>query len=109
MSQHYFNATTSDGMPVVVLTGWDRPLSGFFLVISHANTMSMNDQELYSNGLTDGYLFSNLDYDGEAHPKDFDAFTGILNSYGITLPQPMLDDLLLDKEFNAGNKMVEWN
>jgi len=47
MSQHFFKCL-HQGKPVCVLMGWDRPLSGFFLVVE-ADIPTLDDDYVYSN------------------------------------------------------------
>lgn len=97
MSQHTFTATTHNGRDVEVLTGWDRPLQGFFLVVQEVGARD------------DRYVFSNLDLPvWESHPRDFDGFMRVLADLGIKVPQGLLEELLLDAALNVGNKCKAW-
>ena len=71
--------------------GWDRPLQGFFMVIEKESK--------------DEPLWSNLDQD-ESHPKTLEPFMQVLNQYGISLPEEMLNSVKQDGEDNIGNKSV---
>ena len=85
MSQHVFK-TKYKNRPVMVLAGWDRPLQGFFLVVSRVN----------AKGREEGCVFSNLECQ-ESHPKSFDPFRAKLQNLGIEIP---------DGRENCGNKRV---
>lgn len=95
MSQHIFE-TMLNGEKIEVFAGWDRPLRGFFLVIERL------DLEGRSTG---SYLFNNLCM-REPHPKTFDYFRNVLDELGIEVPQAMIDEILLDRAENKGNKRV---
>lgn len=100
MSQHIYK-TVHSGRPVQVLMGWDRPLQGFFLVIEYL------DKALYENN----YLYSNIDDMSLdcALPKALRPFLDRLATFGISVPQPMLQQVLADQAANAGNKLVNHN
>lgn len=96
MSQHVFRTTLDDGRSVEVLSGWDRPLQGFFLVIEWLNAPKDTEEP---------YLFSNLNME-ESHPKAYDYFRKVLAEFGIIVPQQMIEEILRDGEENKGNKRV---
>lgn len=97
MSQHTFTAVTGDGRRVGVLTGWDRPLQGFFLVVEEVGAEDEN------------YVFTNLDLPaGQSHPKDYRVFQRVLDELGVSIPDGLLEELLIDQALNAGNKRKIW-
>lgn len=98
MSQHLFN-TTYNSRPVTVLAGWDRPLSGHFLVVEFTD---QPDDYLYDN-LADPDLFSYMGL-----PPTMDHFIKKLASFQIEIPSEMLTGILEDKITNAGNKVVTY-
>lgn len=98
MSQHYFPAKSKDGRSFEVLTGWDRPLHGFFLVIEEVGSED------------DDHIFSNLNAPPgvEMHPKTYDRFKEFMDSVGVELPPGLMDALQEDKRTNAGNTQKKW-
>ncbi len=97
MSRHHFT-TTRNGKRVDVQFGYDRPTSGFYLVVESEDADD------------DGYLYSNL-ADEElqyclGHPTTIDHFLGVLDRLQITLPQQMIDAVRADGEIRAGNKVL---
>lgn len=99
MSQHRLVTSAIGADKVEVLIGWDRPLSGFFAVVS---TPGCGDDE----GST---LYSNLDerLTRDVHPKDFDFFLPRLAGLGIVLPEDIVEAVKQDGVENAGNKCVD--
>lgn len=99
MSQHNFK-TTHAGRPVLVLMGWDRPLSQFFMVVEY---LDADDQYAYSN-LDDPDL-SGRPGDG----PELDYFRGKLALLGIAVPALMLGNVQLDRAVNRGNYTVHYD
>ena len=61
----------------------------------------------------DSYLYSNID-DDDLHewmglPPNIDHFLNKLNELDIDIPTEMIDEILLDKTNNIGNKEVAHN
>jgi hypothetical protein len=78
-----------------VLTGWDRPLQMFFLVIER---VPVGDEEP-----DDGEpWFSNLD-DPEYPFRTVDVVIARLRTLGVAWPASLCDDLLADQQANQGN------
>lgn len=96
MSQHYFE-TKHEEKPVTVVMGWDRRLQGFFMVIEKANTEE--DEYIYSN-LSDEALFSYMGL-----PPSLDYFLEVLQSFGLKVPQTMIDEVRADGINNVGNRI----
>jgi hypothetical protein len=94
MSQHYFN-TVHQGEPVTVVLGWDRPLGHFFMVVERREPAP--DQ--------DDYLYINLDEPG-AFDLGLDHFKAKLSELGIEVPQTMFEQVAIDGEMRAGNRVV---
>jgi hypothetical protein len=97
MSQHYFH-TKHNNTEITVLMGWDRPLQGYFMVISDKN--KRGDEYIYSN-LEDPQL---CDAGGLA--ETIEPFVNKLNELGIEVPFDMLFGVELDGAFNEGNRQV---
>jgi len=99
MSQHHF-ATMLQGRPVEVLMGWDRPLQGFFMLVSRGDA---GDDE-------DEYLYCNLDDHALVRcgglPAAMDHFVVQLRKLGIEVPPAMLAEVERDAVVNAGNRFV---
>lgn len=102
MSQHYYASTDSQGTPVHVLAGWDRPLGHFFLVVSAVNR-SADDE--------DGPIYSNLDdpHGGHSQVDDFSYYQGVLSRLGITVPAAMIEAIEQDGVNNTGNRTKDWS
>lgn len=94
MSQHHFY-TIHENQKTHVLMGWDRPLQGYFMVITKGK--ESNDP-----------FWSNL-YQEESHPKTIVPYTTLLEQLSIKLPQQMIIEILEDGENNVGNKVVVHN
>lgn len=99
MSQHFFKAQL-ENREVSCLTGWDRPLGGFFLVVENLNPS--DDDE---NG---GLIYSHLGQK-ESYPREYDQFADYLKSVGIRMPNGLMEALLEDRDSNAGNIQVTWS
>ncbi|BBW89469.1 hypothetical protein THOKLE017_P30060 (plasmid) [Klebsiella pneumoniae] len=67
MSQYKLTGETPGG-PVLILVGWDNPMSWFFLVIMK----SEDDEPLYSNL-----------YEKSPHRLDLPYFQSVLERFGI--------------------------
>jgi len=92
MSRHTI-ALIHEGEDTSITLGWDRPLQGYFMTIEKGS-----DEE-------DGIYWSNLDL-VEPHPKELTFFLSELKRLQISLPQQMIDAVLLDGKNNIGNKNV---
>ena len=99
MSQHFFRTACPKG-EVEVVTGWDRPLKGFFLRVEVVQPESEEPQDDVPP------IFDNLSLK-VSHPKTFDYFQSALNKLGINLPEEMKQEILRDGSENKGNKVVE--
>ena len=96
MSRHYFDATIDD-KPVFVIAGWEpSPQNYFFLDIQKAD----EEEEVF--------VYSNFYDEKHCQPTTFDPFVAILSAYGITLPQPMIIDIMDDANHNVGYKIRRW-
>jgi hypothetical protein len=102
MSQHFFT-TTHEGRPVELLMGWDRPLQGFFMLVSRGDA---GDDEVE-------YLYCNLDDHALVRcgglPAAMDHFVVQLRALGIEVPPAMLAEVERDAEVNAGNRFVVYD
>jgi len=86
MSQRTF---THNGMKV--LTGWDRPLQYFFLVIEDS----------------DDYVFSNL---SRPDPRmTIPEIERTLDHFEIKYPESLFEDLLEDKKLDRGNHFIDYD
>ncbi|YCO02387.1 hypothetical protein ACB087_10430 (plasmid) [Vibrio sp. VNB-15] len=85
MSQHTFTVSSHH-----VLSGWDRPLQGYFLVIEHEDP-----------------IYSNL-YEAQPHPDTFDVFLVVLARFGFPVPDGLIEALEQDKRNNVGNQLTQW-
>jgi hypothetical protein len=78
-----------------VLTGWDRPLSMFFLVVDRVPGTPWGDAG-------NEPIYSNLD-DPDYPFRTVDVVVDRLRTLEITLPPTFVADLLADQRANAGN------
>lgn len=89
MSQHRFTYGE-----LHVLTGWDRPLQHFFLVVEKENAddeyvyTNLNDPDLPWGGMTIGQV------------------TAKLAELSIPLPLTLVEELMSDQKCNVGNRLV---
>ena len=100
MSQHCFESQTSTGRAVEVLIGYDRPLNGFFLIVSEVRAAEETDEDVfvYSN-LNDVEL---IDLGGLT--LDLEHFKRKLILLGIALPLPIEAALQEDRRLRVGNR-----
>lgn len=107
MSRHIF-FTSHKSFEISVQLGWDRPLSGYFLVVEKERISIPSDDEpdmhvecyLYSN-LEDKDLFKSL-----GMCRDLSYFETKLRELRIKVPQQIFDNVRRDGESNMGNKFV---
>ena len=99
MSQHIFETQTSTGRKVEVLIGFDRPLNGFFLVVTDTQAEDPDDAFVYSN-LDDVEL---LDIGGIT--LNLEHFKGKLAMLGIDLPEAIESEVRLDRAQRVGNRV----
>ena len=91
MSQHYFE-TTCKGKHITVLVGWDYGAQGFFMVI---------EDEEYE------VIWSNLLHAKNPFPKTLEPFLKVLEKIHITMPQPMIHEVIQDSIDNIDDhKMI---
>jgi len=102
MSQHRF-VTTYQGRPVELLMGWDRPLRGFFMVVSRLDSMEGEDEIVYSN-LDDSALAR-----CGGLSAVMDHFLMKLANLAIDAPQAMLAEVERDSWNNVGNRHVTYD
>ena len=98
MSQHYFETTLQD-QPAIVMMGWDRPLSGFFLTIEVGADNEV-EEPFYSN-LTDGNLVAFRGF-----PPSIGYFKTKLAELGLAVPDRMFQEVEEDGCANVGNQQV---
>jgi hypothetical protein len=79
-----------------VLTGWDRPLQYFFLVIYPRQTEESDEP-----------VFSNLFRRNPA--MSLEEIADTLQRYGITAPEGLFQDLAEDLGLNRGNLEVSYD
>jgi len=101
MSQHYVY-TQLDGEKVVVMLGWDRPLSGYFMVVIRPFEHTDEDGETYPD---EEYLYSNIEDPNlrlglSSRPT---YFKEKLTELGITIPDKIFHIIDNDGQLNKGN------
>jgi hypothetical protein len=114
MSQHRFPAKLSSGRAVEVLIGYDRPLHGFYLVVTtdysdpvdSADAIDAEDDDEYDG--CDHFVYSNLDdiglIDLNGYTLDLGYFKSKLSMLGIALPRPIEEELQADRVARTGNR-----
>ena len=102
MSQHTF-ATTYKGRPVSLFMGWDRPLQGFFMVVTRDDARECKHELVYSN-LEDLLL---IEFGGL--PPVLDPFRDRLALLGIEAPARMIEEIERDALANVGNRHVSYD
>ena len=98
MSRHYLDATV-DGKPVTVIAGWDPTFSGWYFLDIQEATGDEDDET---------FVYSSIYDPKHGQSKSFEPFVDILQSYGITLPDPMILAIGLDGENQVTNKVTRW-
>jgi hypothetical protein len=91
MSQHVWTYKNFEA-----LTGWDRPLQYFFLVISRTD-ISEDDEE------TDEFVFSNLRLDNPS--MSIEEIVSVLNKLEIPYPAQLAKRLQEDKRNDSGHRV----
>lgn len=92
MSQHILT-TESDGQPVTVFLGYDRPLNYVFCAV-----MDNNGDVLYSNL---------EDKDAGTEQQSVNYYRPFLEDLGITVPDEIFRQVALDQLRRVGNRTVE--
>lgn len=96
MSRHFIRLL-HEGQPVVVVTGYDRPLRSLFLhVVKDDGAHGQEEEFVY-----DSLLEPDKDW------TDINTVADKLDLLGIDAPISMIDQIFLDQCFNAGNRVVE--
>ncbi len=95
MSRHHFK-TELDGRPILVDMGYDRPLRGFFMMITRADAGADEDTCLYDNLAQEN-----------SHLGTIVPFLEALDNLKIHVPQEMIEEIECDQLWNIGNKYVE--
>jgi hypothetical protein len=84
--------------------GWDRPLSGFFMVIDYTDGKCAKDEG------DEGLLYDNLEDEKLQEfmgvPPELDYFVAKLAELKIEIPNAMVEQILHDCEVNMGNRRV---
>ena len=88
MSQYWHHDETYS-----VLTGFDRPMQGFFLVIYPSG----------DDGTKHDPLWSNLDH-VPAHPETFAHFAPVLERFNLRLPPDLIERVQRDQREQRGAK-----
>lgn len=113
MSQHLFPATTATGRAVQVLIGYDRPLNGFFLVVTDTDLDSVALTAVVEGDdddhVVEAVVYSNLDdvelYDLGGLTCDLGYFKAKLSQLGIALPASIETELHEDRRQRVGNRI----
>lgn len=98
MSQHV-TFSTYQGQSITILMGWDRPLQGFYMVITY-------------EGEENEILYSNLDdpeLDQFGLSSTLDPFLEKLEKLGLCVPAKMVTEICNDRVGNVGNRYVVYD
>jgi hypothetical protein len=99
MSRHIIRSR-HDGLPVLVVAGYDRPLRELFLQVIReaADTAPKNTAETF--------IYDSLD---EPHEDwtDINTLCEKLARLDIQVPRSLIDQIYLDQVFNVGSRIVE--
>src|SRR6218665_2715933 len=99
MSRHIIR-TCHEGLPVMVIAGYDRPLRELFLhVIREASGSAPTEA-------AETFVYDSLD-EPQKDWTDINTVTDALTRLGIEVPQNMIEQICLDQCFNVGNRVVE--
>ena len=118
MSQHRFETQTSTGRQVEVTIGYDRPLNGFFLVVSAAALDTAEMADVYDADDEDDddgdvFIYSNLDdvalIDLGGLTLELDYFKSKLALLGIALPVTIEHELHEDRRQRVGNRFRQYD
>lgn len=108
MSQHYVN-TVINGETITVMLGWDRPLSGYFMVVM--KPFEMVDEETGETYSDEEYLYSNLNdselkYGLSKKPR---YFLAKLKEFNIDMPDEIFSIIEDDGKRNVGNLVKSYD
>ncbi len=105
MSQHILS-TIYKAQEIVVVTGWDRPMQGYFMfiqkVFEHRNGNQGEDVFLYSN-LSD---FQLAEVGGLSQSMEY--FVKKLAEFNLQFPPVILKNVASDRCDNVGNRIVHY-
>jgi hypothetical protein len=93
VSTHKLETKNIEGMPVVVVAGWEPGARAFHLKIESGV------KKMFERGA--------VTHSGAAR-WGIDRIREVLDQYGITVPRGMLDEIALDAQCSAGEKSVQW-
>lgn len=101
MSQHFVN-TKLNGEKIVVLLGWDRPLSGYFMVVTKPFERTDHEGETYPD---EEYLYSNLKDPNLKFgvSRQLEYFKKKLTEIAISIPDEIFHIIINDGKLNMGN------
>ncbi len=95
MSRHHLRTTRGAG-PVLVVMGYDRPLNEFFLQLWDDDPEAEADEPAYSS----------LD-EPTADWRDIATVVRRLEELDVAVPRSMIDAVVADSIYRAGNRIVE--
>lgn len=101
MSKHLFSATTAEGNPVEVDTGWDRPLQYFYLSVYGP------DPADDPNDRFEATVFESMMKPGGGFLQ-VEQVEAQLQALGITPPAGLYPALQEDKRANRGNSVTRY-
>ena len=112
MSRHLYPAT-HQGEPVSVLIGYDRRLSGFFLVIEKAAPSPDIADLPTEDDEDDPYLYSNLAdmelIEWGGLPPTLDHFLRKMQELNIPALPSVIAEVRADQANNTGNRTVRYD
>ena len=96
MSRHHLH-TVRDGRPWLVVMGYDRPLSEFFLQLWDDAPGADAEEPAYNSSL----------HEPAADWRDIATVVQRLADFGLQVPSSMIDSVIVDAALRAGNRIVE--
>jgi len=92
VSEHSFETREADGTALRVVTGWEPQRRGFHLSIARGQR-TVFDQRVVG---------------GAASRRDFAKMIELLDTFGISLPRSMIDEVVMDGLCEVDDKRVQW-
>lgn len=97
MTQRYIKlAHPGLGRDVLLVVGFDRPLGHYFMVIQEIDDAPGRSED-------ESIIYSNLEDPGAGFPHSLNRYQQVLSELGITMPESVWNDVMVDKHTNAGN------
>lgn len=97
MSQHVFRTIDRNDLPVIVTLGYDRPLDYVFCTVIR-------------EGEEGSPIYTNLDDENAGtHLQEVGYYRGVLEDFGLDVPERMFIEVKSDQMNRIGNRVVDHN